>query len=229
MTAKSGNDGTTDAKPPTDWEAIEREYRGGMLSLAEIGRRYGVSHVAIVKRAKKREWTRDLSEKVKREIAARMVTEGLREPREAVTIKTLADRGVNILTGQRNRIGRASDAVTKLIEELHETTDYLPEIEQAIDDETADDSSGKRRARMMAAVALPSRAAVANNLATALKTLIALERQAFNLGDGSPPDDPATKDDINALIERLDGDQRQQLRAIASAVAGRSGDDPTGT
>ena len=37
---------------------------------------------------------------------------------------------------------------------------------------------------MLRAVALPSRSAVIVNLSNALRTLVGLERQAFNLGDG---------------------------------------------
>jgi len=213
-------------KAPTDWEGIEREYRGGQLSIAEIGRRFGVSHVTILKRAKKKNWSRDLTEKVKREIATRMVTEGLQGPREAVTIETLAARGVNILTGQRNKIGRAMDAVSKFLEELHDTTDNLAEIEDAIYEETADDESGKRRARMLAAIALPSRSAVVNNLTQSLKTLITLERQAYNLGDGGSDDDAAG---TRSVLERLSGDQRAAIRAIAHAASQRPEDDASGT
>jgi len=154
-----------------------------------------------------------------------MVTEGLQGPREAVTIETLAARGVNILTGQRNKIGRAMDAVSKFLEELHDTTDNLAEIEDAIYEETADDENGKRRARMLAAVALPSRSAVVNNLTQSLKTLIALERQAYNLGDGGDVDDAAG---TRAVLERLSGDQRAQLRAIAHAASKRPDDDTPG-
>ena len=34
-----------------DWEAIEREFRAGQLSLREIGRRFGLTEGAIRKRA----------------------------------------------------------------------------------------------------------------------------------------------------------------------------------
>lgn len=44
-----------------DWEKIEAEYRAGCLSIREIGRQHGVVDSAIVKRAKKFGWTRDLS------------------------------------------------------------------------------------------------------------------------------------------------------------------------
>jgi hypothetical protein len=155
-----------------------------------------------------------------------MVTEGLQGPREAVTIEALAARGVNILTGQRNKIGRAMDAVSKFLEELHDTTDNLGEIEDAIYDETAGDRDGKRRARMLAAVALPSRSAVVNNLTQSLKTLIALERQAYNLGDGGSDDDAAG---TRSVLERLNGDQRAALRAIAYAASQRPEDDTSGT
>lgn len=39
------------AKP--DWEAIESAYRAGVLSLRDIGDKYGVTEGAIRKRAKK--------------------------------------------------------------------------------------------------------------------------------------------------------------------------------
>ena len=55
-------------------------------------------------------------------------------------------------------------------------------IEEAIEDETIDDDNGKRRAMMLRAAALPSRAGVIVNLSTALRTFVGLERQAFNFG-----------------------------------------------
>ncbi len=44
------------AKP--DWEAIESAYRAGVLSLRDIGEKYGVTEGAIRKRAKKLGWAR---------------------------------------------------------------------------------------------------------------------------------------------------------------------------
>lgn len=182
-------------KPPVDWEAIEREYRGGQLSEAEIARQNGISPQAIRKRAKKIGWSRDLTERVRSEIAARLVTEGLQGPRAAVTIDQMADRGVSLVVSHRTDIRENRSAVTKLINELHSTIEHIDDIEDAIEDETAGDKDGKRRARMLAAVALPSRAAIANSLAVALKTLIPLERQAFNLDEkgGMPNDGPGVE------------------------------------
>jgi len=56
---------------------------------------------------------------------------------------------------------------------------------------------------MLAAVALPSRAGVAATLAGALKTLIPLEREAFNLDDKGKDDDAGSAELSDASIERL--------------------------
>lgn len=202
MTGKS-----QDKKPDTDWEAIEREYRAGQLSVAEIGRQYGISHVAILKKAKARGWTRDLTERVKTEIAARLVTEGLQDRRGSATIELAAERGVQLVREHRHQIGATFKAVSSLIEELQSVTVNREEIEDDIHEFTEDDKDGKRRARMLAAVALPSRAQVAGTLANALKTLIPLERQAFNIDDTRDKNDaaPVTADLTEASIAKLAG------------------------
>lgn len=50
-----------------DWDAIERDYRQGIKTLREMADIHNVSHVAITKHAKKFDWTRDLSAKIKAE------------------------------------------------------------------------------------------------------------------------------------------------------------------
>ncbi len=52
-------------KPPTDWEAIEREYRCGKAPLRDIAARHGLTEGSIRKRAKKEKWSRSLASKVK--------------------------------------------------------------------------------------------------------------------------------------------------------------------
>jgi hypothetical protein len=55
-----------------DWEAIEREYRAGQLTVVEIGRQHGLSHTAINKRAKRDGWTRNLADRVRKKVSARL-------------------------------------------------------------------------------------------------------------------------------------------------------------
>lgn len=195
----SANDDETPAKggtkPATDWEGIEREYRANQLSVSEIGRQFGVSHTAINKRAAKEGWARDLTERVRKEVSARLVSDGVSTEGIRETVKEAAERVVVLVREHRADIRVNREAATKLLRELHEAIDNRADIEEAIEEETAEpvgeetktaeQARLKRRARMLAAVALPSHAQVASQLATTLKTLIPLERQAFNLQDGS--------------------------------------------
>ncbi|MFJ2362474.1 hypothetical protein ACIPIN_01940 [Pseudomonas sp. NPDC087697] len=48
-----------------DWEAIERAYRAGLLSLRGIADKYGSSEGTIRSRAKKHGWQRDLTDQVR--------------------------------------------------------------------------------------------------------------------------------------------------------------------
>lgn len=177
------------AKTAADWEAIEREYRAGQLSVVEIGRQYGASHTAINKKAKKLGWTRDLTAKVRKEVSARLVSEQVSAETRAdpatakEAIEIAAARGVEVVRQHRSGLDRLRKIAEKLAKQLDADSSDIAEIEEAINDETAGDKNGQRRARMLAAVSLSSRAGVAQSLSQVLKNIIALERQAFNLDD----------------------------------------------
>ena len=47
------------SKKQIDWEAVERDYRSGILSVREIGLANGCTHTAINKRAKRDGWERE--------------------------------------------------------------------------------------------------------------------------------------------------------------------------
>lgn len=51
-----------------DWEAIESAYRAGVLSLRDIGDKYGVTEGAIRKRAKKFDWVRNSGTQVRKKV-----------------------------------------------------------------------------------------------------------------------------------------------------------------
>lgn len=211
----------TSTKPATDWEAIEREYRVGQLSVAEIGRQYGVSHTAINKRAKKDGWVRDLARQVRETVSARLVSEvSGGNARDAVDLA--ARRGVELVRQHRTTLGRANTIAAKLLDELESGTDDAENIEAEIELETEADRDPRRRERMLRAVSLPGRAATLRELSQSLKNLIPLERQAFSLDEGPAGDEPATKNDVATALRNLTGDQREQLRSIAGALAGRA-------
>lgn len=189
------------AKQSIDWEAVEREYHAGQLSVSEIGRQYGVSHTAINKRAKKEEWTRDLAQRVQREVSARLVSEEVSNANAKQAVETAAARGVELVRQHRRALGRSQIIIEKLLAELERGTDRLEDIEEAIEIETAADKDGKRRNMMLKAVSLSSRAQIAAALSVTIKNVIPLERQAFNLG-GSGDDEPMAIEGVNTVARR---------------------------
>lgn len=175
-------------KRGVDWEAIEREFRAGQLSVREIARQHNASHTAINKRAKAEGWTKDLAAQVRKEVSNRLVSTEVSSGNAREAVETAAVRGVELVRQHRGALARLHKIVEKLSAELDESTDNRTEIEQAIHDETLGDPNRQRRNQMMKAVGLPSRCATARELSQAIKNLIPLERQAFSLDDGVPPD-----------------------------------------
>ena len=86
-----------------DWEVIEREYRAGQLSVREIAETHGVSHPAILKRAKHDGWERNLSDAVREKVTTRLVTDGVTGKSARETVELAAERAVQgfVSTGRR--------------------------------------------------------------------------------------------------------------------------------
>lgn len=187
---------------PTDWEAIEREYRAGQLSVSEIGRQRGVSHTAINKRAKKEGWTRNLAQKVRQEVSARLVSAEVSATNAREAVELAATRGVELVRQHRSSLGRAHRIAEKLMAELERGTDEAEAIEEAIEDETRGDANSNRRNTMLKAVSLPGRAGTLRELSQALKNLIPMERQAFNLDAGEDDDKGGDADGGFAILAK---------------------------
>jgi len=194
-----------DAKQP-DWEAIERAYRAGALSIRAIAERQGVSDTAIRKRAKAGGWERDLSEQVRKEVRNKLVRGEVRDDQpanpesDAEIIEEAAQEGAAVVRSHRRDIRKATNLADLLMDDLLLTIRKREEIEDAIEDETREDKNGMRRASMLAAVALPSNAKTLFQLSSAMKNLQILERQAFGLDD---KDTPTDSDELSKLMDEL--------------------------
>jgi len=174
----------------TDWEAVERDYRAGLLSVREIGLAHGVSHTAINKRAKKNGWDRDLKAKIKakadslvskQEVSKEVSTK--RSETEREIIESNATAIANVRMAHRGDIRRSRGLVNKLLDELESLTDNaelfesLGEMMESPDDNGVD----KLNDLYQKVVSLPSRSKTMKDLADTLKSLISLERQAYDL------------------------------------------------
>ncbi|WP_445012181.1 hypothetical protein [Vreelandella stevensii] len=96
-----------------DWELIEREYRTGRFSLAQLEARHGVNRSNISRRAKKYGWKKDLSSKVRertQEKIARVslppeAQEALAEQDDAI-IEFAANENAAVVKGHRTTLER---------------------------------------------------------------------------------------------------------------------------
>lgn len=181
------------AKAAPDWEAIERAYRAGLLSAREIGTVHGVSHTAINKRAKSFNWSRDLKAKVqaradalvsKAEVSRLVSKETVIT--EKLEVESAATALADIKLSQRRNIGRCLDLANTLLEELSSSTDMRGDIADLIKQlkEQADDSADalELASRMSS---FPRRMKAMKELSEIMKTLIALQRQAYGIDESS--------------------------------------------
>lgn len=193
------------AKPKAiDWEAIERDYRAGILSLREIAKTQGISDTAIRKHAKANGWERDLTDRVNEKVRTQLVRAEVRTANpqtEREIVEVAAEAVVSVVLRGRKRITAQTELVDLLTKQLMDVAGTREDFEEAIDELTADDRTGERRARLMKAIALPTHASTAVNLSNALKTLIGLERQAFNIRDEAQ----APADALATLLSRVNG------------------------
>lgn len=184
----------TPDKATPDWERIEADYRAGLLSLREIAGGSGVSHVTISKRAKRDGWDKDLSAKIKSKAEALVNTEGVNRTvnsNSALTDKAIVDANAqaiaSIRLGHRGDIRRGRSVVASLFDELElicgpDNAAMLAELGEIMrePDERGQDKRSDAYSKLLS---LSGRVKTAKELGEALKSVIALEREAFGLND----------------------------------------------
>lgn len=203
-------------KQPTDWERIEQLYRAGLLSVREIAATCGVSHTAINKRAKAGSWDRDLKAKIqakadslvsKAEVSKEVSTQALATERGIVEAN--AQVIANIRIAHRTDIGRSRRLANKLLDELEGLTDnrdLFDRLGELLRDED-DKGQDKRNDLYIKVIDLPARTKTMKELAETLKNLIALERQAYDVGAEKQGDDRSqlTEEELDRRIAKLAG------------------------
>ena len=187
-------------RPAVDWEAVEREYRVGIKTLRQIASEHGVSNPAIVKRAKRDGWERDLTAKI-RDKAESLVSKQLvsaevsKEARiaERHIVDANAEMMASVISGHHNLLTRLRGIAMLLMDRLEaelEGTDLFIQLGEmmASPDEFGVDKAGDLYRKV---IALPTQTDTAKKLSEMLKTIIELERKVFKIdeqkqGDANP-------------------------------------------
>ena len=182
-----------------DWERIELDYRAGIKTLRQIAGEHGISEGAIRKRAKRDDWTRDLSERIQdkaeqlvRKEAVRSSVRAESTVSERVLVEANARAIADVQLAQRKLIQRKQAIVESLMQELEAQVgpenaallDELGEIMRNPDDNSQD----KRNDLYNRIISLPERAKTAKTLAETLRITVDMERQAFGMDKDAKAD-----------------------------------------
>jgi len=110
------------ARNEVDWENVERHYRAGLLSIRQLGKQSGVSAPAILKKAKKEGWTRDLTTKVREAVNTQLVNAEVnaedaetKKRTEREIVQQAAATIVQIVREHRKDIAKARAAVERML------------------------------------------------------------------------------------------------------------------
>lgn len=195
-----------DKKPAPDWERIEADYRAGLLSVREIASTHGISHAAISKRSKRDGWTRDLSKRIQDKaeqlVTTRTVTKSV-TTETAVTDRAIVEANAEVIAGirlaHRKDIAKSRRLAMAMLDELEVVTDNRDLFEELGEILRSEDERGndKRNDIYNKVISSAGRIDSMKKLAETLKTLVALEREAYGLKigeDGGGEDVPTSLD-----------------------------------
>lgn len=214
-----------------DWEGVEREYRAGIRSLRDIADEFGITETAIRKKAKKEEWTRDLSAKVKakadelvRKEEVRSLVRAANQESEREQINVSAQMLADKLLNQREDIQRARAVVNRLWKLVEDELSFPGELSELGKMLRQPDDFGNDKLNDMyfAVLSVPQQVKNVKLLADAIKTLIELERKVLRI-DTMPDPDPeeeSRKAIANAGRAAAAGID-EAMRALAATVAER--------
>lgn len=209
-----------------DWERIEPAWRANIKSVLQIAADYEaatgqkVSHTAINKHFKGLNIPRDLRAKVQARAQAKVsaaqvsaVVSTETTPTDAAIIEANADIVATVMQTHRKDIARGRNLTMTMLGELENQT-FSPELFEQLAELVAgppiagtdpmDKAAEARRQRLLEAfdraMSLGSRIDSMKKVSDTLKTLVALERQAFGLtDDGDKPTGGTLEDWLDSL------------------------------
>lgn len=197
-------------KSKFDWDRIGIEYRANKLSNRELSRKFGPTEGAIRKKAKEKNWQRDLAHLVHARTEELLSHHEVRKDYahdpvdEAQLVEEIATRSAEVVQGHRRDINESRSLAKLMLAELEAQTrnkDAIADLLEQLAD--LEEWSPKRRAVVERVTSLQGRVQSLEGLARTMKTLQALERTAFGI-DGKETD----KDPLDELLEEISDTSR---------------------
>lgn len=179
-----------------DWERLEPGWRANRVSVLQLATNYetetgqSVSHTAINKHFKKLGIKRDLREKVKNKadslVSGASVSGSVSIETTATDAEIINAEALNVAQiqfGHRIDIPLKRELVAKLFAEVESQTDGKDLLEQLEIALGQGDTPALAKA-VKKVTSLGSRTKIVGDLVRSYKDLIALERQAYSIGEG---------------------------------------------
>lgn len=190
-----------------DWTAIELDYRAGVKTLRAIGKEFGVSNPAIVKRAKRDGWPRDLSAKIRQRTAEKVSKAAVSKEvskqnaaNERQVVEAYSDKQTTATLRHQAVLDELVDTLAEQLAELRllNKGELRKALETVLAEETevmsAQGKAALRKA-FYAAIGIGGRTAAGRQVAAAIDVAIDKQRQALGMDEQATPE--------NALIAAL--------------------------
>ena len=182
-----------------DWEAVERDYRGGQLTVAQMADKHGVSTSQIKAKAKDKEWQRDLSgaikarakakisqidmqalvEKAATEIAEQSASQSAKVQQSA--IEQAADVAAGIVMSHRKHYAKVKTLAADMLDEVAEFGKDKTSLSQLVEIIGQDDPLAAQAIKRVTGFA--GRVQSLEKLANTLVKIADAERKAFGIDD----------------------------------------------
>lgn len=156
-----------------DWEAIEKDYRAGILSIREIARRHGCHEATIRGRGRRYGWHRDLTEEIRTRTRTRV---SRKAPEE---VKLTEEEAIEEAVEQQVAVIRRHQG--EFIEQWEQIHSLQVNVKNGIEVIMVKD--GKEKVVRLE-LTIQQKATVLNAVSNASARLVPLERQAYNIQDG---------------------------------------------
>lgn len=216
----------TNRDKPVDWKAIDPLWRAGIVSVAELSRRFHVSRAAIAKHYEELGVERDLAPAIRskagnlanraaaagqEQVAPPAATAGA-EPTDAETVDHNARVQADAILRHRRDVLAAQELTSELLQELRATTLDLPTFERLDELVRKAAKGGKVKdkdlpdllALYRRVTSISTRIENSRKLAETMKLLVELERKVLAIDDNTPVD-PAKRiaEEISSGMDAL--------------------------
>ena len=192
----------SDKREPVDWDAMEPEWRAGLVSVLQLSRDYGVSRAGIIKHWDKEGVERDLLAKIQARAEALVTHDAVTPkvtPEQRVTERNVVEANAQVVADtilrHRADVKRAIDVVVLLWGLIEAELGSPEQFEHIGEIMSSPDEFGNDKLNDMykAALSLPQEVKNVKRLVEALKLLVELERKILRIESMPDPVEAAAR------------------------------------